>query len=175
MPLLSTKPLQKEQKWRLGVSFDRSRKMPCVNLAAPRDDVHGWNNYMTFPFEYGKPVKEKDLCDWLLTATPSEAEKEAVSRSNLVDILGKLITAFYNEKATSISIKVAKKSYIESYAVVDPRCDLDDATLRLSKTPQELEILRIERKLGQEEVEAARDGIVYLKLPGKGSIGTLGK
>ena len=112
------------------------------------------------PFKYGESVKESDLHDYIISTTRSDAVRKGVKESNLASILGHLIEAFYQENAARLQIRVAESSE-GHYVVENTFCEVDDAALRLKKSPEELQILREEQNYRREEVEAAKDGIVY--------------
>lgn len=154
------KGLNKDQLC-LAVTFDRPQKMPCIRIAPFADGYPVWNDSRTFPFVYGETPKRNVLEDWVISATSTaRVETQVGIKSNLAAILTKLIETFYQENASSLFVRIAKSSD-EEYVVVNHRCELDDAALRLNKTPGELQVLREEQKLSPEEIEAARDGIVY--------------
>ena len=152
--------VDRDQQLCLALTLDRARKMPCVRIAPFIDRIPSWNDGSTFPFTYGEAIAQRDLQDWALSAARSDAEKSVIGRSNLAAILSNLIQLFYQENASSILIRVAKSSDDE-FVVVSATCELDDGALRINKTPEELQNLREEQKLRREEVEAAKDGIVY--------------
>ncbi len=156
MPVLET-----EQELFVTVTFDRSRRMPCINISPFIDGSPARDNGHSFPFKYGEAIKESVLQDWITSATCEGTAIDQVSKkSNLASIIGNLIEVFYKENAVSVFVRIAKSSD-EDYVVNSYRFELDDAALRLNKTPEELQILREEQKLLPEEVEAAKDGIVY--------------
>ena len=152
--------LNEEQQLCLAVTFARSMKMPCVKVAPFTKGFPIWGDGCIFYFKYGEAVKESDLHDWVLSAMPSDIEKQAVVNSDLATILGNLIETFYEENAAFVYVRVAKSSN-EEYVAVSYLCNLDDAALRLNKTPEELQALREEQKFSREEVAAAKEGIVY--------------
>lgn len=120
-----------------------------------------WNDGRKLSFKYGEVLRGKELEDWVATATnTSRAINQFGNKRNLAGILTGLIETFYQENAAFLLVRVAKSSDGE-YVVVNHRCELDDAALRLNKTAEELQVLREEQKLHPEELEAATDGIVY--------------
>ena len=114
-----------------------------------------------FPFNYGEPVKDCDLQEWVVSTTGSDAIKESIRKSNLAFILGQLIEAFYQQNAACISTRVAETSEGQ-YIAFDAFCELDNAAARLSKSPEELQVFK-GQGIHREAVEAAQDGIVYWK------------
>jgi len=130
-------------------------------IAPFADGCPVWNDGHRLSFKYGEFLKEKVLEDWVITAKiTNRAINQVGNKSNLASILTNLIETFYQENAAFLLVRVAKSSDGE-YVVVNHRCELDDAALRLNKTAEELQVLREEQKLHPEEVEAAKDGIVY--------------
>ena len=144
------------------VTFDRCSRMPCI-ITAPYDNgIAFWREGAMLRFQYGEPVKESDLLEWVISTTHSDAVKQVIRKSNLASILSNLIKAFYQENAARIIIRVADVAE-GHYVVTNGLCELDEAALRLKKSPEELQILRENLNPNREEVEAAKDGIVYLK------------
>lgn len=145
----------------LAVMIDRTQNSPCIMIAPFADGCPVWNDGHRLSFKYGEFLKEKVLEDWVITATiTNRAINQVGNKSNLASILTNLIETFYQENAAFLLVRVAKSSDGE-YVVVNHRCELDDAALHLNKTAEDLQVLREEQKLHPEEVEAAKDGIVY--------------
>ena len=147
--------------------------MPCILIKSP---LAGRANSIVFYMEYGKPLKESEIMEFLITAATTDEEKERLAATNagLVLILTKIIAIFYDEKAVSISVKVTQNRK-RAWVVARSRIYLDEAFLRISKSSVELDTLRTERGFNDQETKAASEGIVYWKLPGNGNLGTLGK
>ncbi len=161
MPVIEDREgVHQDQQLCLALTLDRTRRMPCVRIAPFVGGNPMWDDGSTFPFTYGEAVTQSDLQDWALSAARSDAEKSLIRRSNLAAILGNLIRLFYQENASFILIRVAKSSGDE-FVIISATCELDDGALRINKTPEELQVLREKQKLWHEEVEAAKDGIVY--------------
>lgn len=161
IPVVEEKKSLNKDQLCLAVTFDRPQKTPCIRIAPFADGYPVWNDSRTFPFVYGETPMGNVLETWVVSATSTaRAENQVDIKSNLAAILIKLIETFYQENASSLFVRVAKSSD-EEYVVVNHRCELDDAALRLNKAPGELQFLREEQKLSPEEIEAARDGIVY--------------
>ncbi|KAI9735170.1 MAG: hypothetical protein M1834_001760 [Cirrosporium novae-zelandiae] len=151
----------------LAISVDRELCAPCVIASRTTGPGQVFSESKRFPFSYLQGLDDSTISkvathlDIPLTAAP---------------IISKHLQTLYH-------IFVAKEAF-----VLETKCTLtdggeihvqgakfgfDDAAFKGSKRQADIHNLRDTKEEVPEEVEAEKDGIVYVRLEGKGSIGTL--
>ncbi|KAK2750328.1 hypothetical protein FQN57_003808 [Myotisia sp. PD_48] len=154
----------------LAVSVDRKSHSPCI-IASPTADPTRYLKYSRrFPFNYNK---------W--DHFPNTNEAAAISQhiglrdsavNALSNLLRGLVNLYVSKEAFVLETKVGitKEGVLQ---VLGARFGFDDAAYRSSKRQEDIQKLRNKAQEIPEEVEAEKSGMVYITLPGEGSIGTL--
>ncbi|KAJ5247225.1 hypothetical protein N7468_002208 [Penicillium chermesinum] len=127
----------------ISISIDRTSLSPCI-IASPSADSYP-AEFRKFPFDYTEPSLQK-------SSIISPVASYLGLPSSTHDKLGILD---------------------EGLEIRGARFGFDDAAFRSSKRQADIHALRDTSEEVPEEVEAEKDGIVYVKLEGEGSIGTL--
>jgi len=149
----------------LGIGIDRSTRSPCVIARSPFGNS---GSVKRFPFEFQRGPDElnyKRIADHLQVSSSQNTV------SSLRQIIGALKDIFYEKEAFLLTTKIVEGP--GALTVVDAWFGFDDAAFRVGgrqKAVHELRNLAVE---DASEFEAEKSGIVYLKLEGNGTIGTL--
>ncbi|KJF60641.1 succinate-CoA ligase, alpha subunit [Coccidioides immitis RS] len=154
----------------LGVSIDRTAHSPSF-IASPTIDAKRYiESAKKFPFEYGKREFSANSAEiQAIAAHVGLAEPVQKSLSTLLEALTDI---FMTKEAFSLETKVAVSS-AGALEVQGARFGFDDAAYRSAKRQEDIHKLRNKELEVPEEVEAEKDGIVYVRLEGEGTIGTL--
>ncbi|KAI9928844.1 hypothetical protein MW887_002066 [Aspergillus wentii] len=146
----------------LSITVDRNALSPCVIAAGP-DAAQP----RKFPFEYA--TTDLSSAGTLLEAVASHLQiPETTHLAGLVQALWQI---FKEKEAFLLVVKAS--SVGGALEVHGAHFNFDDAAFRSSGRQEDVHRLRNKEEEVPEEVEAEKDGIVYIKLDGEGSVGTL--
>ncbi|KAH7330077.1 putative CoA-ligase [Rhexocercosporidium sp. MPI-PUGE-AT-0058] len=156
----------KGTKRMLAVGVDRAAMSPCI-IASPAtnlEEPHAEGK--RFPFEYQKGVDASQIQQIADHLQLSGSSKESLPK--LVNGLVKL----YMEKEAFL-LETMLVELLGDLKIVGANFGFDDAAFRSTKRQADIHALRRIKDEDVQEVEAEKDGIVYIKLAGDGNIGTL--
>ncbi|KAJ5147370.1 uncharacterized protein N7443_001035 [Penicillium atrosanguineum] len=150
----------------ISISVDRTALSPCI-IASPSASQP--DKAQKFPFSYtqtnfGNSPLVADVSSYL--GLPES------TKGKLADLVQALWEIFKEKEAFNLETRfgTAADGNLEVHGA---HFGFDDAAFRSSKRQEEIHSLRNTTEEAPEEVEAEKDGIVYVKLEGEGSIGTL--
>lgn len=149
-----------ENGFKLAVSVDRTALSPCIAASPTTDAVDSVARTRKFPFNYGK--REFDAKGTQLKDIAHHLSLPKSSHSQLASLLGRLVDIFMGKEAFLLETQVALSGNGE-LLVSGARFGFDDAAFRSSKRQEEVHNLRNKAEEVPEEVEAEKDGIVYVK------------
>ncbi|KAL2872017.1 putative succinyl-CoA synthetase subunit alpha [Aspergillus lucknowensis] len=118
--------------------------------------------YTTEKFDAGNP---------LIAAAAAQLQLPESSHAKLAELVQTLWQIYKEKEAFTLEVRASYAS--ETLEVRGARFGFDDAAFRSSGRQEDVHRLRNVAEEVPEEVEAEKDGIVYVKLEGEGSIGTL--
>ncbi|EON96947.1 putative succinyl- ligase alpha-chain protein [Phaeoacremonium minimum UCRPA7] len=150
----------------LAIGIDRSRRSPCI-IAAPSTDPDSMQQQVRrFPFDYRAGVKglEVDRIASHLGVSWSTVE-------SLREVIKGLVSLFYAKEAFLLETKIVER--LGGIKIVNANFGFDDAAFRSNKRQEDIQALRDSKSEDPAELEAEKNGIVYIKLEGDGKIGTL--
>ncbi|KAL3420697.1 hypothetical protein PVAG01_07142 [Phlyctema vagabunda] len=150
----------------LAISVDRTNRCPCVVASPTVDPDQIYTRSKKFPFDYREGLKEDDI-----KAISLHLELEQSSRDSLPKLTQALLDIFMKKEAFLVETKFVER--LGELKVTDARFGFDDAAYRSAKRQADVHALRRVEDEDPTEVEAEKDGIVYIKLHGSGTIGTL--
>ncbi|KDB20246.1 hypothetical protein H109_07783 [Trichophyton interdigitale MR816] len=146
----------------LAIAIDRKTCGPCITVSNSTD-----GNTRKFPFNYN--ARNFDIASVKDTLGftkhhPSET---------LEKLLHGMMNVFVTKEAFLLEVKAGIAPDTNDIHIIDARFGFDDAAHRSSGRQSDIHALRNKADEVPAEVEAEKDGIVYITLPGEGRIGTL--
>jgi succinyl-CoA synthetase alpha subunit len=152
----------------VAVGIDRSTRSPCIIAAPTVEEGSSAGTVKQFPFDYRRGPDEL-LVERVAGHLGLNTRESAVT--SLRRLIKSLVTIFYEKEAFYLSTSIVER--LGEIKVVGARFGFDDAAFRSCGRQAELQELRDVAAADPAELEAERHGIVYIKLAGSGSIGTL--
>jgi succinyl-CoA synthetase alpha subunit len=166
---ISTSQATPVKEFLLSIAIDRTSRRPCIVAS----NVTGKDAYAVqwkFPFDYREGFNEATvpvIADYLGLDRATYTAQKA-----LPSLISKLLKVFMEKEAFIVETTVTLDTKAR-LAVRSASLGFDDAAFKSSKRQGDIYALRnLEAEL-PAEVEAEKDGIVYIKLSGDGNIGTL--
>jgi len=156
----------------LGIGIDRSTRSPCIIVsptAVSEHDPSAQADIKRFPFEFNREPDElsiERIASHLQINTKGTAAVESLRQ-----VIKGLATVFYEKEAFLLTTHIVER--LGAIKVVGADFGFDDAAFKSAGRQAELQSLRDLAAEDEAEREAAKSGIVYVKLAGEGSIGTL--
>ncbi|CAG7956015.1 unnamed protein product [Penicillium olsonii] len=151
----------------ISITVDRTALSPCI-VASPRADSDP-DHSKKFPFPYTQV--EFDGAS-VIAAVASHLALPTLSQKQLASFVQSLWEIYKDKEAFVLETQVGVTP-AGSFEVHGARFGFDDAAFRSSGRQEDIHRLRNIAEEVPEEVEAEKDGIVYVKLEGEGSVGTL--
>lgn len=140
----------------LSISVDRSSLSPCIVASPTLDPETSLALSRKFPFDYANP----DFSN--LKAVVSHLKLPEAAQQKLQELVQKLWTIFKEKEAFLLETKVTSTPN-GALEVRGARFGFDDAAYRSSGRQEDIHKLRNKEEEVPEEVEAEKDGIVYVK------------
>ncbi|KAJ9212379.1 hypothetical protein DTO166G4_6010 [Paecilomyces variotii] len=159
-----------DEEFILSISVDRSALSPCIIASPTIEEEFLLAFTRKFPISYANPDFSKDGS--LIPSLTSHLNLPANARGGLQNLVEKLWRIFKEKEAFLLETR-ASLTPAGQFEVHGAHFGFDDAAYRSSGRQEEIHKLRNKAEEVPEEVEAEKDGIVYVKLEGEGSIGTL--
>ncbi|KAK4044579.1 putative succinyl-CoA ligase subunit alpha, mitochondrial [Parachaetomium inaequale] len=152
----------------LAVGIDRATRSPCI-LASPNLEEDNPNGSVKrYPFDHGRDL-DKLIIERLASHLQLSQRDSAVE--SLRRLAKSLVTIFRDKEAFFLSTSIVER--LGELKVVGARFGLDDAAYRSCGRQADLQHLRDVAAEDPAEIEAEKNGIVYIKLQGAGAVGTL--
>lgn len=156
----------KGDKHLLAVAIDRANLSPCIIASPATDQSDSHTEAKKFPFDYKKGFdasQAEEIAEYLRLG---KASKDALPK-----LINSLVELFMTKEAFLLETQVVER--LGDLKVVHARFGFDDAAFRSTQRQADVHALRRIEDEDPYEVEAEKDGIVYIKLAGDGNIGTL--
>jgi succinyl-CoA synthetase alpha subunit len=150
----------------LAVAIDRSSLSPCIIASPAMNSENFHEEAKTFPFDYRAGFDSK-----LVSAVAKHLQLSGSSRDSLPKLVQGLVDIFMQKEAFLLETKFVER--LGELKVTGARFGFDDAALRSGNRQADIHALRSIESEDPDEIEAEKDGIVYIKLAGDGNIGTL--
>ncbi|KAL3449559.1 succinyl-CoA synthetase-like protein [Aspergillus insuetus] len=151
----------------LSLTIDRTALSPTLIISTSPEFEP--SSITRLPFAYN--TEKFTPTNPTITATAADLELPESAHEKLAELV-QVLWRIYKEKE-AFTLEVRANHTDGSFEVRGARFGFDDAAFRSSGRQEEVHQLRDVAEEVPEEVEAERDGIVYVKLEGEGSIGTL--
>ena len=141
----------------LTLSVDRMNYTPCIitsfSIGGESPQIHA----KTYRLQMNKVVDDSTFSSISRDLKCGEQSLESLSL-----LLSSLIDIFFGKEASSLSTRISRNQKGE-LAVARAEFDFDDAAFRSAKRHADLQGMRDTSYMMPEEVEAEKDGIVYIK------------
>jgi succinyl-CoA synthetase alpha subunit len=154
----------------IAISIDRSERQPCVVASPVTDPDSIFSNTQRFPFAYGS---DDALSDQMLDRVANHMHVHGEGKKSLRKLLGDLVDLYMGKEAFVLRTEVAINDSTGDLHVTRVKFGFDDAAFKSSKRQQDVHALREIDKEDPGEVAAEKEGMVYVKLDGEGTIGTI--
>lgn len=141
----------------LTVTMDRTNYTPCIITSFSIGGESAHNNAKIYPLRLDKHIKGSMFSS---IATDLNCQKE--SFESLTKILSSIVEIFFNKEAFLLTIRVSRNNRGE-LSVARSSFTFDDAAFRSGKRHSDIQGMRDTKDEVPEEVEAEKDGIVYIK------------
>ncbi|CZR70140.1 probable succinyl-CoA synthetase subunit alpha [Phialocephala subalpina] len=156
----------KGRKHMLGVAVDRANLSPCIVASPAADTNQPHLDMKKFSFDY-----RKGLDSIRIAAIAQHLQLTESSKDSLPKLINGLIDLYMKKEAFLLETMFVER--LGELKVVGANFGFDDAAFRSTKRQEDIHALRRIEDEDPQEVEAEKDGIVYIKLAGDGNIGTL--
>ncbi|TVY83387.1 Succinate--CoA ligase [ADP-forming] subunit alpha [Lachnellula suecica] len=156
----------KGQKRVLAVGVDRASMSPCIIASPATDPTNPHAEAKKFPFDYQKGFDHSQV-----PAIVEHLQLSDTPKRTLAPLIDSLIDLYMKKEAFLLETEVVER--LGALKVVGANFGFDDAAFRSTKRQGDIHALRRLEDEDAQEVEAEKDGIVYIKLGGDGNIGTL--
>ncbi|KAJ5428687.1 hypothetical protein N7445_010141 [Penicillium cf. griseofulvum] len=150
----------------VSITVDRTALSPCI-IASRSSNINPAQSHK-FPFPYTQTKFENSI----ISAVASHLSLPVSAHKQLARIVQALWEIYKEKEAFTLETQIVI-SADGALEVHGARFGFDDAAFRSSGRQEDTHKLRNISEEVPEEVEAEKDGIVYVKLEGEGSIGTL--
>ena len=141
----------------LTLTVDRMNYTPCIitsfSIGGESPQLHA----KTYPLALDEVENESVLNS---IATDLDCKEESLTSLSL--LLFSLIDIFYGKEASSLSVRISRDQQGE-LAVARAEFSFDDAAFRGGRRHTDLQKMRDTSKEVPEEIEAEKDGIIYIK------------
>ena len=153
----------------VGLTVDRSERQPCIRVSPTTDVTTFRETAKRFPFDQ-RDVPPESLIQAAIDHINANGSFEHLT--GLIKALAKM----YKEKEAvtlSCSVSIGQDGNLRLHAP-SMVLQFDDSAFKSSKRQQDIHSLRQKEREHPEEVEAEKDGIVFVRLEDEGAnIGTL--
>ena len=161
--------MRPSRKCMLALSIDRTERTPCVVASPSADPKNMFSLSRKFPFAYGSDGATSDA---MLETVSRHLAICGAAQKSLLDLICALYHIFVTKEAFLLETKIdiTEEGDLQ---VEEAWFGFDDAALKTSGRQIEVHTLRDKTAEVFEEVEAGKNGMAYVKLDGKGSLGTI--
>ena len=141
----------------LTLAVDRTNRAPCIvtsfSIGGESPQLHA----KSYPLPMEKVVDDRTFSS---IATDLKCGEESLKSLSL--LISSLIDIFFDKEASSVSTRVSRDRE-GKLAVARAEFEFDDAAFRSGKRHADIQQMRDTSNEVPEEVEAEKDGIVYIK------------
>ncbi|KAK3301175.1 succinyl-CoA synthetase-like protein [Chaetomium fimeti] len=152
----------------LALGIERATRSPCIIASPSAEEAKLSGSVERYPIDYGNDHDTVIIEQVARHLQLSSSESAVKSLRHLLKVLTAI---FYDKEAFFLSTSIVER--LGELTVVNARFGFDDAAYRSCGRQAELQQLRNVAAEDPAEVEAEKNGIVYIKLEGPGAVGTL--
>jgi succinyl-CoA synthetase alpha subunit len=154
----------------VAISIDRSARQPCIVASPVTDPDSIFSNTKRFPFPYGSG---EATSDGMISSVASHMRLHGEGKKSLKKLLTQLVDLYMSKEAFVLRTEVLINDETGDLQVTRAKFGFDDAAFRSSKRQADVHNLREIEKEDAGEVAAEKEGMVYIKLDGEGTLGTI--
>lgn len=147
----------KSRDYFLEVTVDRAKFTPCIITSFSIGGESPESHAKVHSLRLDKKVNASTF-----SSIAAELKCKPESFDSLTKILSSMINIFFSNEAFSLTARLSRNAQGQ-LAVARSNFNFDDAAFRSSKRQEDIQILRNIQEEVPEEVEAEKDGIVYIK------------
>lgn len=156
----------------IGLTVDRSERSPCIRTSPVTDVTQFREKAIRFPFDQRHPPPEA-----LIQQAVAHTGAPQAAQPALRALVQALATMYTDKEAVTLSASLSISSDNHTVHLHQPSLlfQFDDSAFKSSNRQQDIHALRDRAREVREEVEAEKDGIVFVKFPADAAanIGTL--
>jgi succinyl-CoA synthetase alpha subunit len=153
----------------IAISIDREARQPCIIASPTTDPEEAFAKSRKFPFSYGTG---EALSDSMLQTVSAHLGVSGAGQGSLRRLITDLVDIFMSKEAFVVQTQIVI-SDDGGLQVQKAKFGFDDAAFKSSGRQAEVHALRDIKSEVREEVEAEKDGMIYVKLAGEGTLGTI--
>lgn len=150
----------------LAMSVDRPSLSPCIIASPASDPEQAHAEAKSFPFDYEKGFDPSNV-----SALAQHLQLGQSAQPSLLKLINRLFDLYVTKEAFLLETMFVER--LGDVKVVGARFGFDDAAFRSAQRQADVQALRATEDEDAHELEAEKEGIVYIKLAGDGNIGTL--
>ncbi|ETN36454.1 uncharacterized protein HMPREF1541_08732 [Cyphellophora europaea CBS 101466] len=154
----------------VAISIDRSERQPCIVASPVTDPDSIFSNTKRFPFAYGS---NDAVSDDMINKVASHMHVHGEGKKALRKLLTNLVDLYMSKEAFVIRTEIAFNDSTGDVYVTRAKLGFDDAAYRSTGRQKDVHALREIDKEEPGEVAAEKEGMVYVKLDGEGTLGTI--
>lgn len=147
----------RSREYFLQITVDRATCTPCIitsySIGGESPQIHAKSHALGLDMRVNGST---------YSSIVAELNCSRDSYESLTRILTALIDIFFRKEASSLTVRLSRNAS-SKISVARSEFSFDDAAFRSSKRQEDIQAMRdVEREIS-EEVEAGKDGIVYIK------------
>ena len=150
----------------LAVAVNRTTRSPCIICSPGSDPDLAHVEAKSFPFDYQRGFDPLNV-----PALAHHLQLDHSTHQSLLKLINCLFDIYIKKEAFLLETMFVER--LGELKVVGANFGFDDAAFRSTKRQADVHALRAIEDEDAQELEAEQDGIVYIKLAGDGTIGTL--
>ena len=154
----------------IAVSIDRSTRQPCIVVSPTTNPATIFSKTRRFPFAY---ASNEGTSDAMMDKVTAHLGVSGKGRVVLQKLITELIDLYMSKEAFVLRTHFILDDNDGGLQVQAAKFGFDDAAFRSSKRQQDTHALREIEKEEAQEVEAEKEGMLYVKLDGPGTLGTI--
>lgn len=170
IPVSETEKKESDQRY-LAITVDRSNRCPAIIASPTTASGRVFARAKTFPYDYNEGPDQATVRQVMETLHMDSATPAATA--TVGKLLQALVQLFKEKEAYALSTHISGTED-GNVTVEKASFSFDDSAFKSGKRQQDIFALRDKSKEDADEVEAEKDGIVYVKLADPdANIGTL--
>lgn len=154
----------------VAISIDRSERQPCIVASPVTDPDSIFSNTRRFPFAYGT---NDATSDEMVNKVADHMHVHSEGKKSLKKLITDLVDLYMSREAFVLRTEALINDETGEIQVTRAKFGFDDAAFRSSKRQADVHALREIEKEVPGEVAAEKEGMVYIKLDGEGTLGTI--